>query len=370
MPSNPSVPREVAEAKGKGSATLVILGVALVIIGVLAMLVMSALESSASSRSRSASATTTAQVVTAASQLAVTYNICSDARDLAVTEEKPVAVIHLRENCWSGRVSGFPDATIGRRDDRDIEFLLEDGSRKLYHGPETIQTTNAFAWARVRGTGDLTLWIPGFASRLPSGEAEAVPTDGVVKYVKRGNLMEPGKLTIEPPRGGERTYVVGVFAFVYRPGHYRTYLDGVRVGDYVHLKLARDDRGFGMFVERIDVMVNPESEKELSADGSNANDESRTPQPDNGLTPSLVEGTVRDRSGDSIRLRPHDQADDVEVTNASSVPVNYRGNRYRLDNLEVGDEIRLFYFPSTETIAEPGRITRPIKIEVLKSSSH
>jgi hypothetical protein len=372
MPSNPQVPREVAEAKGKGAVRLAVLGISLAAIGLAAVLVGVSGASSSSGAGTPAQAVAPAQMLPAGveSQPASNYPLCADARDLAVTEERPTAVIQLREDCWSGRLSGFPEAAISRRDDRDIEFLLENGSRKLYHGPEKIETSNAFAWARARGTGELKLWIHGYASLLPSGDVEAVPTEGVVKYVKRGGLMEPGRVTIEPSRGGERTYVVGVFAFVYRTGHYSEYLDGLRVGDYARLKLARDNQA-GMFVERIDVVDNIDERRPTSSAGSatqvevNARGPSQTR--DGEAIPLLLEATVREKSSDGLRLRVNDTGVEVEVRNVRDVPVYYRGATYRIRDLEIGDEVRLAYFPTTQEVGEPSNITRPVKIEVLRS---
>lgn len=55
------------------------------------------------------------------------------------------------------------------------------------------------------------------------------------------------------------------------------------------------------------------------------------------------------------------------MRNVRDVPVYYHGYTYRIRDLEIGDEVRLAYFPTTQEVGEPSNITRPVKIEVLRS---
>src|SRR5207249_780903 len=85
--------------------------------------------------------------------------------------------------------------------------------------------------------------------------------------------------------------------------------------------------------------------------------------------PLLLVAAVSELSVDTLRLRLTDTGAEVEVTNALKLPVHYRGKIYRITNLEVGDEVRLHYFRTTQEAGVPSSISQPVKIEVLRSVS-
>jgi type II secretory pathway pseudopilin PulG len=164
MPSNPQIPREVAEAKGKGAGRVAALGLSLAVIGLVAVLMLISVASNSSgSNSQTQAAPVTGPVEPAVANQQGSYPICSDAKDVFFDPDHCVRLVTvpMRQQCWSGWIStpldwGWEGET---HPDRPLDVLFLDGSR-VYVPDGTNPTFNDKRGVfRVRGDGVFTIRI-------------------------------------------------------------------------------------------------------------------------------------------------------------------------------------------------------------------
>lgn len=164
MPTNPQVPREVAEARGKGAGVVAVLGISLAAIGVIALMVVMSIASSTSGSVERAQVVAPEQMApTSVDSQGGNYPLCADAKDVFFYPDRGMTKVRvpMRRDCWSGWISTPIDwdwefETVERK---GADVWFRDGERKWFGPNDTTRWLNRRGVFRVRGEGDIVAWI-------------------------------------------------------------------------------------------------------------------------------------------------------------------------------------------------------------------
>lgn len=319
------------------------------------------------------------------------YPTCSDAKDMIVGDDNPTLIIQLHEDCWSGAISGLSnyadswknsgEIRAWKAEGSEVEFLFQSGERKLVRGPETIELPNhkdrmrQWEWVRARGKGDLRLWASGIASMpVAGGPFKLLPMEGTFAgYGDSGFILRHDE--------GERTYRVSRECKLFGSNGEQIggECEAIPLGARVRLRLERNlyfaapPNNFLIsevhlleekappppidVASETNVEVVDHEEENLRVGSSLYPQDLLAPQPIGWLRARVVSKSPSEIgfANDTRTLR---------IKNESNVEVIYKGSRYRLANLEVGDVVDIYYLRPKESNA----LTRATKIEVVRSS--